>query len=1478
MRIPRKGFFIVLLLALLCFSPAFSENAPWFDSSWHLRVPANVSYPSGGENLSINFTLNLTKVFSEGNMSGATLDYKSLRVYENLTEHPLEYSNVSSELVLVKWIANGTVNSTNRTFYIYLDSVANGPKTSGELILDSPYWRSGYINNMNDYSPWVNNTSGTAAVPYNRSWAKRVEISFKWAAEPASGDRMRLYVDGAQKGSDRTSSGSANESYWGSGVYGRFVSDAFGSYPSYGASDSYGVYGAAIDTVRFYTVGNYSVVAYSLVSENAQPQPSNVTAQTAGSYNYNETLEVVGEMRDSGGAPISGATVNAAIRFPNSTFAETNLTLTNSTGGYLILIFLPWEAPNGTYSVNISAAKSSFNASFNSTTFYYTADKIPVISDFSVNPSTGGWSEYFNFSANISDFDQNPDIVNATLWVNATSGWLRYDTQNVTPDIFANWSVAPFSAADIGTNRSFLIEYTDSYHSAQYNTSEFFLPEVERDDVAVVFFNLSGSPVARNGAGEAVFGAGLVDIDNGAIIPGANLTFWSDSNSGWLLTGWNYTDTDGNTTSNFGPDCQIPFGSVVWKSNYSGSAAYKDNQSALFAYSVIGTLQSNLTSPPQYSIPSQGDFIPFIANITDECSAPVSGAQANFTISNITSVICEGTGSAGIYNCTWNSAGFSAGNYSVNLSVGHPDNFANWTFYPWWLYLKTGPPAIIVFINPDQFDQSEVSQINASVTDFSGLNISEALINVTTPGSQVFSTPMTLWGTHSSPSGWVFNYTISFPDSWGNTSEKGNYTIFVAALDGIGSRGNRTSNFTVYTHVNLTARTEIPLYEPGSFGSIEFFATDLFGVPLSGLFSNLTVRNPSGSLLPFLSGASSVSVSTDASGFAPTSVFIIPTGAPDANNYTLYTTGGYYEPLIYSTIPLVRNSTFIVQRETELQIVPNMNSRLYTNRELHVGAIVLDRSSGLPVSADSLAITLYYLTEFGPVLWRQLTLANLTQTSPGMYDYYSTVTTNTTGNYFALFNATKSGTTTLEAWPFEVTQGGPFDVAVNVLNSPVPAGSSVQLQINATNMGPTDQFDVNLTYWIDDGLVYSRREEVRIPAFSTETYIRQIPLYLSEIQGIHNVTVRLEYDGPDSPAVASDLFLVIAPTTTTTIPEGGGGGGDFGAAGPIPITTTSIPVKPTYGLTISDYPRERDLFVERNSVRFFNVEVQNLGTETLHDLFLSISGIPEEWFEIVSGNATFLDPDGTATFIIRLVVPSEAKAQVYPISLFAGSDAANSTKVTALSVFASEKERLFYEIQFLKGRYRDLEDILSLAFENNKNVTEIVEIMSQAKLQIETAGKFVDEGALRNAGDAIRKAHNYLDRAEFDLNRLPQKAPPTQPVIFFSFPVTTFPYLVALLILILGIIVIIWLSRTIRKVKNLVRKETASEIKRVLDIKKSTPADLIRNRERIKKALKLINSQYSEKMISRETYDELKRNNEKKLAAMNKELGVTDED
>jgi len=51
--------------------------------------------------------------------------------------------------------------------------------------------------------------------------------------------------------------------------------------------------------------------------------------------------------------------------------------------------------------------------------------------------------------------------------------------------------------------------------------------------------------------------------------------------------------------------------------------------------------------------------------------------------------------------------------------------------------------------------------------------------------------------------------------------------------------------------------------------------------------------------------------------------------------------------------------------------------------------------------------------------------------------------------------------------------------------------------------------------------------------------------------------------------------------------------------------------------------------------------------------------------------------------------------------------------------------------------------------------------------------------------------------------------------------VTAFPYAISLIILLLGIIIVIWIMKTMRRVRTIARKEAADQLKKVIDRKKS---------------------------------------------------------
>ena len=350
----------VLLLAFITFFLLLSDVSlaqEWWNASWHFRFPVNISSSSAVENASVKINVNFTYLLESINISGS-FDSNSIRVLEDSYEHPYDWENETLTKGNISWIANGTTAAnTNRTFWIYFDVLENGAKPKGKIISEKPYWRSGYTDNMNVWS----NQSSSPGIGYewNRTWAQMIEVYWKWATEP-NYDFAYLYINGVQT---RKNSGTGTETaqFLGNRIVGRFTSDSSGSYPSYGASDSYGIYGTAIDWIKFYPVANYTTPTLATAQGNVSMQSLKNQLQLPLNGSLIDRGEIVllrGNVTDDGFNLISGAIVSFILSNGTQEYACDAL---DEGNGWYNCTWNSTEKPLGNYSVRMNSSKLYYN-------------------------------------------------------------------------------------------------------------------------------------------------------------------------------------------------------------------------------------------------------------------------------------------------------------------------------------------------------------------------------------------------------------------------------------------------------------------------------------------------------------------------------------------------------------------------------------------------------------------------------------------------------------------------------------------------------------------------------------------------------------------------------------------------------------------------------------------------------------------------------------------------------------------------------------------------------------------------------------------------------------------------------------------------------------------------------------------------------------------------------------------------------------
>ncbi|HHF56699.1 MAG TPA: hypothetical protein ENL42_07325 [Thermoplasmatales archaeon] len=190
--------------------PPEKENATWWDSNWHYRVPVTASMTGIRENFvdankmaycNINFTKLMEDIAYEqaGSFSKRTFSPNSVRVIEYVLENntwkPLR--NVGREIILaddynastnanvtVMWVMENNLNPHERRYYyIYWDTVENGYKRGEYARIYSGIRNAEFEDKYS--SQWKNVTEGS------------VKWEMGYATDPIEGDGCyKIYAKG----------------------------------------------------------------------------------------------------------------------------------------------------------------------------------------------------------------------------------------------------------------------------------------------------------------------------------------------------------------------------------------------------------------------------------------------------------------------------------------------------------------------------------------------------------------------------------------------------------------------------------------------------------------------------------------------------------------------------------------------------------------------------------------------------------------------------------------------------------------------------------------------------------------------------------------------------------------------------------------------------------------------------------------------------------------------------------------------------------------------------------------------------------------------------------------------------------------------------------------------------------------------------------------------------------------------------------
>jgi hypothetical protein len=591
----------------------------------------------------------------------------------------------------------------------------------------------------------------------------------------------------------------------------------------------------------------------------------------------------------------------------------------------------------------------------------------------------------------------------------------------------------------------------------------------------------------------------------------------------------------------------------------------------------------------------------------------------------------------------------------------------------------------------------------------------------------------------------------------------------------------------------------------------------------------LEIKNPNNNLIWLFNGV------TNSNGtLEPMPTFSIAS-SDLLGNYTLISNTTYFDSLINVSITRRDSFTFIVYEKEVISVsflTLNLEapSQVEIGKNLQIFAIATDGVKNVDV--DDIKVSLY-----DPLDNLIVENVSMERVSTGIYSRaYATSSSSTQGNWKWIVTATK-GPNTQKKVTFTRLVGGPFDVRnITILDNTIP-DLAVMVEIdNKGNVGQDVIVEWNLTR-IDTGeSLASGAETIFIPANSVKQHvIYPTTNYIGNVK----ITFLVYYSGTEK-AGAYSVF-----TTQPALPA------------------PTLPAMPTAAVVKVGAPK---IEIERGWIGFLLATIKNTGEMDLSNITISIKGIDPSWVELPE--KFDLKVGENKSISIKFAVPINAISGNYEGYITIYSLDAKDERKFLVRVFASKAELIYYQIQTLKQKLVELTNKTLQSEKEGKDVRIVKEMLDIARDKIALAEKYLDKKMYDDASDTVRIVKNYLDKAEFELQvAQPIVKPPYEAMV----ETVKKWFLLIALSLASGIVFIILILMRSKKYYEVKIEIPPSILKRAI-VGQITIQKLEREKEKIEKTLSILEKQYREGLISKESYEELKTKSEELLSEIERKL------
>ncbi len=706
---------------------------------------------------------------------------------------------------------------------------------------------------------------------------------------------------------------------------------------------------------------------------------------------------------------------------------------------------------------------------------------------------------------------------------------------------------------------------------------------------------------------------------------------------------------------------------------------------------------------------------------------------------------------------------------------------------------------------------------------------------------------------------WNFTYP---DDGLGNTSLRGNYSVTITAKDNIGNIDNSTKNFSIYSKLLITSTTLSGTYLQADSGSIYYTVKNDSNIGLGGINVTFTIRDSSNNI------TYSTTDQTDSDGtIYPLPTFSLASDAP-TGTYTLFSNSTYFDDVLNQSIIFQRNSTFQVNARTitVTGLFADIETAVawYPSNVMKFGILIYN-GEGRPVDPDDMNLTVY---DPADNVYFVAGISDMTREATGFYTYsYAMGIGTATGMYLASLNVSQDTFSTMKLKAFRVSQGGPYDVRINLFENEVPQGDYLDFGIIIENKGEVSQ-DVFIEYWvstINNLTYYSASEAVYTPAFSNQSFTRTAFIYSDQPLGNYYLNAKVTYSYVQPSIIANTSFVVVSSEGFVFPPRPPPPAPIYRYA-PVGGFVTTYPPAPTAkiqaSILITNY--KTNISLARGFTKIESVTVKNNGISNLTNVSLFIVGIPTSWFNITPEKHAKLEPDDSSIFLIEFNIPKNAKVDEYDANLIASSGVVTDQKAIKITIFSSIGELIREEIRKLKGDLEDLKVDTRIAEMEGKDVSAVNLVINETENQIYGAEIDLENNDTESAMDKIQNAINLIKKARDLLDGLMIELAPK------AFPIWIIFVFIIIIAAIIFVILYLKKKKKLEKIRPYIIK--LSKLVETVKRKKVDVEKLEREKNKIDRTLKVLEREKVKGIISSRAYEKMKKGLEEKLEKIEKKL------